>query len=58
MVEQEKSSMKEIDQWIEQLYECKQLTEPQVKTLCDKVSLFSYFVCKQVTMLDLLKVLN
>lgn len=30
--------LKEVDQWIEQLYECKQLTESQVKTLCDKVS--------------------
>lgn len=29
--------LKEVDQWIEQLYECKQLTEGQVKTLCDKV---------------------
>ncbi|VDN20820.1 unnamed protein product [Gongylonema pulchrum] len=28
--------LKEVDQWIEQLYECKQLTEAQVKTLCDK----------------------
>ncbi|OZC11063.1 Ser/Thr phosphatase family protein [Onchocerca flexuosa] len=28
--------LKEVDQWIEQLYECKQLTESQVKTLCDK----------------------
>lgn len=38
MAEQEKTSMKELDQWIEQLYECKQLSETQVKTLCDKVS--------------------
>jgi len=29
---------KEIDEWIAQLYECKQLSENQVKTLCDKVS--------------------
>ncbi|KAK7925704.1 hypothetical protein WMY93_008014 [Mugilogobius chulae] len=27
---------KELDQWIEQLNECKQLTEGQVKTLCEK----------------------
>nr|CDJ92149.1 Metallophosphoesterase domain containing protein [Haemonchus contortus] len=26
----------EVDQWIEQLYECKQLSENQVKTLCEK----------------------
>jgi len=30
-------SVKELDQWIEQLNECKQLTENQVKTLCEKV---------------------
>jgi serine/threonine-protein phosphatase 2A catalytic subunit len=35
---EEKASLKELDQWIEQLNECKQLTESQVKTLCDKVS--------------------
>uniref|UniRef100_A0A915DCF8 Serine/threonine specific protein phosphatases domain-containing protein n=1 Tax=Ditylenchus dipsaci TaxID=166011 RepID=A0A915DCF8_9BILA len=28
--------VKEIDEWISQLYECKQLTENQVKLLCDK----------------------
>lgn len=28
--------MKELDGWIEQLMECKQLTENQVKTLCEK----------------------
>jgi len=27
----------EIDGWIEQLSQCKQLTEPDVKKLCDKV---------------------
>mgnify|MGYP002717266085 CR=1 FL=1 len=27
---------KDLDQWIEQLMECKQLTESQVKQLCDK----------------------
>ncbi len=30
-------NIKELDQWIEQLNECKQLTESQVKTLCEKV---------------------
>lgn len=34
----DKASCKELDQWIEQLNDCKQLTENQVKTLCDKVS--------------------
>lgn len=35
---EEKASLKELDQWVEQLNDCKQLTESQVKTLCDKVS--------------------
>lgn len=26
-----------LDEWIATLYECKPLTEPQVKQLCDKV---------------------
>lgn len=34
----EKAFTKEIDQWVEQLNECKQLTESQVKTLCEKVN--------------------
>jgi hypothetical protein len=29
--------IKELDEWIAQLYECKQLGENQVKQLCDKV---------------------
>ena len=33
----DKAGLKEIDQWIEQLYQCKQLTESQVKQLCEKV---------------------
>lgn len=33
----EKGFTKELDQWIEQLNECKQLIESQVKTLCEKV---------------------
>ena len=28
---------KDLDAWIEQLFECKQLSESQVKTICDKV---------------------
>lgn len=38
---EDKATLKDLDQWIEQLNECKQLTETQVKTLCDKVGLFS-----------------
>lgn len=33
----EKAFTKELDQWIEQLNECKQLSESQVKSLCEKV---------------------
>jgi hypothetical protein len=35
----DKASCKELDQWIEQLNDCKQLSENQVKTLCDKVNM-------------------
>lgn len=35
-----RSAMVELDQWIEQLYQCEQLTETQVKALCDKVYIF------------------
>ena len=38
MVE-DRAAAKELDQWVEQLNECKQLTENQVKTLCEKVFL-------------------
>jgi len=38
MVE-DRSLCKELDQWIDQLMECKQLAESQVKTLCEKVSM-------------------
>ncbi|GMR31379.1 hypothetical protein PMAYCL1PPCAC_01574 [Pristionchus mayeri] len=31
-----RSFLCEVDQWIEQLYECKQLSEHQVKMLCEK----------------------
>jgi len=34
----DRAAAKELDQWIEQLMDCKPLTEAQVKTLCDKVS--------------------
>ena len=36
---EERAAAKELDQWIEQLNDCKQLTENQVKTLCDKVNI-------------------
>lgn len=55
MAVDDKASCKELDQWIEQLNDCKQLTENQVKTLCDKVSLvfysnrFSYVLLPLVT---------
>ncbi|VIO89145.1 Uncharacterized protein BM_BM9899 [Brugia malayi] len=32
----QRSQLKELDQWIEQLYNCEQLSENQVKILCDK----------------------
>ena len=36
---------KELDQWISNLGECKQLEESQVKALCEKVSaLYMYIV--------------
>lgn len=34
---EDRSAAKELDQWIEQLNDCKQLSENQVKTLCEKV---------------------
>lgn len=34
---EDKTTLKDLDQWIEQLNECKQLTESQVKSLCEKV---------------------
>ncbi len=41
MVDKEQSNaMKDLDGWIEQLNECKQLQENQVKQLCEKVSNF------------------
>ena len=45
----EKSYLKELDGWVEQLMECKQLQENHVKTLCEKVKrmLYCYFT-KQI----------
>jgi vacuolar-type H+-ATPase catalytic subunit A/Vma1 len=36
MTEDKKDSSKELDSWIEQLKECKQLQENHVKFLCDR----------------------
>jgi len=36
MNQDEKTNLKELDGWVEQLMECKQLSENQVKTLCEK----------------------
>ena len=36
----DKATAKDLESWIEQLMECKQLSEAQVKTLCDKVNRF------------------
>ena len=35
---EDRAVAKELDSWIEQLNDCKQLQESQVKTLCEKVS--------------------
>lgn len=40
---EDKTTLKDLDQWIEQLNECKQLTESQVKILCEKVRAMRYF---------------
>jgi len=42
----DRAAAKELDQWIDQLMDCKPLTEAQVKTLCDKVCLCFGFLCK------------
>lgn len=36
----DKATAKDLESWIEQLMECKQLSETQVKTLCEKVNRF------------------
>ena len=41
--QQDRSISKDLDKWVEQLNDCKQLTETQVKTLTDKVSYFSCY---------------
>ena len=41
---EERAAAAELDQWIEQLNECKQLSENQVKTLCDKVNQTTGFI--------------
>ena len=47
----EKAQLTELDGWIEQLFECKQLAENSVKTLCEKVGalgVFNYTLLKQL----------
>lgn len=41
---EDRAAAKELDQWIEQLNDCKQLSENQVKTLCEKVKKCVYRV--------------
>lgn len=46
---EDKATLKDLDQWIEQLNDCKQLTETQVRTLCDKVRhQFTFNLVKQI----------
>lgn len=47
----EKLFTKELDQWIEQLNECKQLSENQVKILCEKVSRCEWLPSSPVSVL-------
>lgn len=35
------SSVNDIDKWIDRLYDCKPLTELEVKLLCEQVALFN-----------------
>lgn len=45
----DKATAKDLESWIEQLMECKQLSETQVKTLCEKVNrFFSFFFSREV----------
>lgn len=39
---EDKATTKDLDQWIEQLNDCIQLTEAQVRTLCEKVCTYMY----------------
>lgn len=50
---EDKASLKELDQWIEQLNECKQLTESQVKTLCDKVNILSNLILNTIRFINI-----
>ena len=43
-VMEEKTTSKDLDAWIEQLNDCKQLSEAMVKTLCEKVGEMLIFV--------------
>ena len=47
----EKTYLKELDGWVEQLMECKQLQENHVKTLCEKVNLCLFCLRKLYSMI-------
>ena len=55
---EEKAVVKELDQWIEQLNECKQLAENQVKTLCEKVRPYAAQIFSRVVFYLFLQMLN
>ena len=47
---EDRSGLKELDQWIEQLTLCQQLSENQVKILCEKVkNMIAMFLVIHVT---------
>ena len=56
----DRAAAKELDQWIDQLMDCKPLTEAQVKTLCDKVreQFFCTVTCYSVSQFIVLYVLS
>lgn len=48
----DKTFTKELDQWVEQLNECKQLSENQVRTLCEKVRFNIYLMCSSCSQIS------
>jgi hypothetical protein len=48
---EDRTCAKELDQWVEQLMECKPLSEIQVKSLCEKVCYLETFILKIPVML-------
>ncbi|MGH0160193.1 UNVERIFIED_CONTAM: hypothetical protein FKN15_038966 [Acipenser sinensis] len=49
---------KELDQWVEQLNECKQLTENQVRTLCEKIFCLHGGLSPSIDTLDHIRALD